>query len=236
MTTNEWFIAPSLNVLLKEINGRWPNRLKASDGGLGNASHAARKSDHNPDWDAPGRLQGVVRARDYTVVDVDTGAIQSDPELVLKYVLKDKRVNYVIWNKVIYSRSAGFKPRSYARVNPLGFLSNPHTHHIHVSILPTEDAAFDESPWGLEDEVTPEDRDAIVKSVVAELKPLLEPAAYSGTRRYMEQPIVSIGDELIGPDGKQGKSGVSRFVFVMFRKVAAIEAALTKPTNTTNAE
>jgi hypothetical protein len=35
--------------LRAQINKRWPNRQKLSDGWIGNRAHAARKSHHNPD-------------------------------------------------------------------------------------------------------------------------------------------------------------------------------------------
>ncbi|MGH3942021.1 MAG: hypothetical protein ACRDTG_26045 [Pseudonocardiaceae bacterium] len=53
-------VARSLDVLLGQLNGRFPDRSKASDGGIGDAAHAARVSDHNPD------SGGVGRARDFT--------------------------------------------------------------------------------------------------------------------------------------------------------------------------
>ena len=49
--------------LATEINGRWPNRDRLSDGTIGDATHAARNSDHNP-WIKDPDGTGVVRARD----------------------------------------------------------------------------------------------------------------------------------------------------------------------------
>jgi hypothetical protein len=34
--------------LRDQIDRRWPNRDKRSDGWIGDSDHAARKSDHNP--------------------------------------------------------------------------------------------------------------------------------------------------------------------------------------------
>ena len=39
--------APTLVQLLAQLDAAWPTRSRASDGILGDASHQARKSDHN---------------------------------------------------------------------------------------------------------------------------------------------------------------------------------------------
>lgn len=43
-----WTLARSLDQLRGEINRRWPDRSKVSDGTLGDRAHAARKSDLSP--------------------------------------------------------------------------------------------------------------------------------------------------------------------------------------------
>ncbi|MGB4989147.1 MAG: hypothetical protein WBO10_07930, partial [Pyrinomonadaceae bacterium] len=60
-----WRIAESLKKLREQINAEWPGRDKASDGGIGDAAHASRSSDHNP-WVKDSRGQGVV-----TAIDID---------------------------------------------------------------------------------------------------------------------------------------------------------------------
>src|ERR1044072_1775727 len=57
-----WRAARSIEVLRNEVNAEFPGRDKASDGIIGNAEHASRQSDHNPN------ARGVVRA-----IDVDAG-------------------------------------------------------------------------------------------------------------------------------------------------------------------
>src|ERR1043165_429852 len=43
-----WYIAKSLETLRHQLNTIAPNRSTKSDGGIGDAAHSARLSDHNP--------------------------------------------------------------------------------------------------------------------------------------------------------------------------------------------
>lgn len=116
-----YYLAPSLEKLRSQINQKFPQRDKTSDGWIGDPSHAARKSDHNPDWDHG----GVVRAID---VDVDDRDPVGDLRVLLvNAAKKDPRTYYVISNGYIYSRTYGFSKRKYTG-------SNGHFHHVHVSI------------------------------------------------------------------------------------------------------
>lgn len=118
---SSFYLAPALIALRDEIDARFPRRDKSSDGWIGDTSHAARKSDHNPDWSAG----GVVRAIDIDIDDRDpTRDLAAD---VIKACIGDPRVWYVIYRGVIYSRTYGFAARKYTG-------SNPHDHHVHVSI------------------------------------------------------------------------------------------------------
>jgi hypothetical protein len=59
-----WRVASSLEVLLKQVNEKYPQRSKVADGAIGDAAHASRGSDHNP-WVHDGNV-GIVTARDFT--------------------------------------------------------------------------------------------------------------------------------------------------------------------------
>lgn len=114
----EAYLATSLARLRREIDVRWPRRDRRSDGWIGDRSHTARKSDHNPDWSSSPR--GVVRA-----LDIDKDGV--DVNLLLREFIADSRTSYVIWNRYIYDREYGFRRRRYGG-------ENPHTHHMHISI------------------------------------------------------------------------------------------------------
>lgn len=134
-----WTLAPALSALIREVNARWPHRSKASDGTIGDTAHAARKSEHNPD------AKGVVRAVDITVAGIDKAAL-------LKAVIGDSRVHYVISDRKIYSRSNSWAPRAYTG-------ANPHDKHVHISLrnrtsesadwATVNKAAADTSSWGI---------------------------------------------------------------------------------------
>ncbi len=134
------FVAPSLATLRRELNARWPNRDRRSDGAVGDTAHAARVSDHNPDWTARGQRAGIVRA-----IDVDKDGI-SVPDLLVA-TIGDRRVEYVIWDRRIWRRKTGWENERYLDVNPAA--SNLHTEHVHISGRHTETAEFDTSEWGL---------------------------------------------------------------------------------------
>ena len=138
-------LAHSLNQLRAEVNARWPSRAKHHDGTIGDKAHQARqarqarRSDHNPDAD------GIVRAIDITAEGIDVQAL-------LKAVIGDDRVHYVIYDRTIYSRTYGWKARPYAG-------SSPHDQHVHVSLINAgakgyrakqrRHAADDSTPWGI---------------------------------------------------------------------------------------
>jgi murein L,D-transpeptidase YcbB/YkuD len=111
-------IAKSLATLRDQIDAQWPHRSKISDGWIGDSAHASRKSDHNPD------ANGIVKALDVThdpANGVDAGKIAES-------IKTDPRVSYVIWNRKIYTPSVKKEWRNYTG-------SNPHTRHVHISVL-----------------------------------------------------------------------------------------------------
>lgn len=135
---SSFFLIPSLAALRSECDRNFPNRDRASDGWIGDPSHAARLSDHNPCWTCTGRLNGAVYAVD---IDISPDG-RADKDLraeILKAVIGDERTYYVISNWIIYSRTYGWAARRYTG-------TNGHTEHVHVSGRRGV-GEFDTSPW-----------------------------------------------------------------------------------------
>ncbi|WP_406724913.1 hypothetical protein WJ438_09980 [Streptomyces sp. GD-15H] len=128
-----WRVARSLDVLLRQIDARFPDRNRASDGAIGDADHQKRDSDHNP-WYGP----GIVTARDFThdpANGVDIGPFTR--ELADS---RDRRIKYVIANGMFLdAQSWQWKPYSGR---------NPHTTHFHLSVV-ADPLCDDTSPWDL---------------------------------------------------------------------------------------
>ena len=165
---NKWYTAPSLNVLRDEIDAAYPHRQKKLDGTIGDAAHAARDSDHNPN------VRGSVNARDVDEIGIDAW------ELVACAILDD-RTNYVIYEGRIWQRKHGFKPRPYTG-------PNAHKQHVHISILQTRQAEQDVRPWGYRNRTTnnteKENDMATAKEIAKEI--LLYPVQANGKT----QPLV----------------------------------------------
>jgi peptidoglycan hydrolase-like protein with peptidoglycan-binding domain len=116
-------LAPAVVAALRDANAAWPARSKVSDGTWGDASHQARHSDHNT-GDA---------------VDITHDPKHGpDGEKLAAAAAGDPRISYVISNRKIFNPSFGAVWRPYTG-------SNPHTHHVHISVL--KDRRDDDSPW-----------------------------------------------------------------------------------------
>lgn len=115
--------APACVAALRDANARWPGRKKVSDGIMGDARHQASKSDHN-----------LGNAVDITH-DPASGC---DGNLLAVDAMRDPRVSYIIWNAQIWNTSISPAWRPYKG-------SNPHRHHVHISVR--AEAREDASPW-----------------------------------------------------------------------------------------
>lgn len=133
-----WRPARALVVLRDQVNAKWPDRRKDSDGTIGDVSHSSRTSDHNPNPD------GVVCA-----MDITHDPLSGCDSYVLAEQLRasrDPRIKYIISNRKIAAGSDGPRPwiwRIYTG-------ANPHDHHVHISVKSSKASYDDESPWTID--------------------------------------------------------------------------------------
>lgn len=125
-----WVMDRGLEKLLAQINDAAPGRSKVSDGGIGDAAHAAEQSEHNPEHPPPaGNPDNQVDARDFTQ-DPAHGADMAVVSEAIR-VSRDVRVKYVIFNRRIFSGRKGPSPWVW---RPYTGTADPHTGHMHVSV------------------------------------------------------------------------------------------------------
>lgn len=132
----KWRMARSLDKLLGQINAAYPNRSKASDGGIGDTAHSARASDHNPNG------KGVVQARDFTHDPAKGLGGRALADAL--FASRDKRIKYIISDGQIAS--------GYGSAHPFGVWrkytgKNAHRKHVHISVRNEPEFYDDASPW-----------------------------------------------------------------------------------------
>lgn len=140
--THAPYLVACLVQLRTEFNAIEPGRDTGADGWIGNAAHRAEVSDHNPD--ALGRVLAL---------DVDSTGPWSDAQFVdfINWVVGrqraglDHRLEYVIWDRHIASRSSGWRWDSYTAT------SDPHTGHAHFSARHDHTGDDDTTPFYLEE-------------------------------------------------------------------------------------
>lgn len=191
----KWKLAKSLEKLQAQINQMAPGRSKLSDGTIGDAAHAARDSDHNPDKD------GIVAAIDVTH-DPSGGC---DGRVLSRSLIADERVKYVIFNSEIWKARTG-QWEFYG-----GKGKNPHAHHVHVSVKP--DGRHQTQDWDVRIAGAPGDEVSSTTPTMTETRPLLKDGASGNAVRTLQQLLNSLGFPC-GVDGEFGpntKSAVELF-------------------------
>lgn len=123
-------LARSLESLRAQVNDCYPGRSKKSDGWIGDPAHAARTSDHNPN------KAGVVTALDIT--HDPSGGLDAGKLAEILRASGDPRIKYIISNRRI--ANSGKPWRKYTG-------SNPHTMHVHVSVVTSAKLYDDASDW-----------------------------------------------------------------------------------------
>lgn len=133
-----WELTAGLKNLRSQVDKRWPDRNKTSDGTIGDAAHQDRTSGHNPD-DTPGSLPAwngdpdtkpEVRSWD---MDHDIGSGVSGQMLVDHMRALPKLatvIRYMNYKGKIYHERTGFKPEP----------SSGHETHIHFEGAWTQEA------------------------------------------------------------------------------------------------
>lgn len=126
-------LAPSLRLLFTEIDVRWPHRDRRTDGWLRNCRYAGpSSSDHCPN------AQGMVYA-----IDIDRDGMDAE------YVFQHLRQSHLPTNYVIYNRRISSRTHGPWTIRPYHGTSNPHTDHIHVSIVRANWAWKYDAGWGI---------------------------------------------------------------------------------------
>jgi hypothetical protein len=136
------FLVACLVQLRAEFNEISPSRDKGADGWIGDAAHQSSTSDHNPD------SQGRVLA-----LDIDSSGPWTDASFddFVQWVVRrqdsgaDSRLEYVIWNRRIASRSSGWSWQTYTGT------ADPHTNHAHFSARHDHTGNTSSAPWYLEE-------------------------------------------------------------------------------------
>lgn len=145
-------IADAIIELHAELDATWPGRDTSSDGGIGDARHAAQgsASDHNP-WVKDPQGRGVVRAYD---IDVDLdGSNDGNGGQALEDLREHLRAlgeagdprlqdhGYVISNGKIASEKTGWEWAPHTK--------DPHFDHIHVSVARNQAGYDGTGSWGI---------------------------------------------------------------------------------------
>lgn len=194
-----WRMAKSLDRLLKQLNEASPNRSKISDGGIGDAKHASRSSDHNPHV-MDGKT-GVVTARDFTHDPAHGVDARKLAEALV--ASRDNRIKYIISNGEIVSGQTGASPWVWRKYNG----SNPHTKHVHISVR-GEKALYDlTEDWAIPG-VSPAKAS---KPAVEPKDPLLKRGASGDAVLRLQKLLGFTGKALDGKFGKGTEDAVKAF-------------------------
>lgn len=149
-----WELVRSLVALRNEFNVLAPGRDEGADGSIGDSAHTSR-SDHAPDEDSRYlRDHDADSKNEVHALDIDSSGPWPERfhTIVMRIIAGERakwldpndvcRLEYVIWDRKIYSRSNNFYPRDYAG-------SDPHTNHAHYSGRYLTASENDTRPWGV---------------------------------------------------------------------------------------
>lgn len=148
---SDWILVPCLVTLRGEFNAVNPTRDKGADGSIGDSAHTSA-SDHTPDEDSDIlRDHDADSKNEVHALDIDSSGPWPDAGWFNRAILAiverhrtgaDNRLQYVIWNGRIASRSWGWTWRAYSG-------ADPHTNHAHFSSRYTTAQESDTRPFGV---------------------------------------------------------------------------------------
>jgi len=146
---SQWDPVAGVSVLRDQMNERFPNRDKRTDGIIGNAEHAARASDHNPLKRPAPSGRGTRRLVHALDLDKDFGNKENGPDKLVDQILAEcrkgtagfERIKYVVWNDQVAS---GTYQDTFWVLRGSGY---SHFDHIHVSF--TQIGEYDTLPFKL---------------------------------------------------------------------------------------
>jgi hypothetical protein len=126
-----------LQTVRAEFNTVFPKRDKASDGWIGDQAHQSGTSGHNPDKSGRAEYKDGDSLDEVRAIDVDKDLRDASGrkvtmETLVQYLVKRARAGtyvpfrYLIFNGRIWSRSDGWKTRTYTG-------ANKHDQHLHLS-------------------------------------------------------------------------------------------------------
>lgn len=146
----DWVLVACLVSLRGEFNRLAPSRDRSSDGSIGDSAHASSSSDHNPDETGATPSEDADSRNEVHAIDVDADlrkpgwSMAKAVEVIVTRHRdgRDNRLQNVIYNRRIWSRSWGWTARTYTG-------SNPHDKHAHFSSRYTTAQESDTRSWGL---------------------------------------------------------------------------------------
>jgi hypothetical protein len=165
-----WILVPCLVSLRDEFNRLAPDRDRGSDGSIGDGEHSQNTSDHNPDETGKTPSEDADSKNEVHAIDVDEDLRRAGWTMgrAVQIIVTrhrqglDDRLQNVIYNERIWSRSWGWGARAYVG-------ANDHTQHAHFGARYTTAQENDTRPWGLLEaddmaELTPANLTAIGKA------------------------------------------------------------------------
>lgn len=180
--------------ILEQVDASAPGRSKTSDGWVGDSAHQATKSDHNQN------SAGVVQAQDIT--HDPRGGFDSYRFAELLRTKQDGRLKYVISNRKIFAGNDGPSPWKWRAYSG----SNPHDHHVHISVEDASSLYDDDSPWDIGIAVGIPDPGAPIKTL-----PLLKLGDKGFYVELLQTLLKKKGEEVDGEFGPLTRTSVIQF-------------------------